>query len=71
MSKKSSVANVEVIERRKHWQDRRVSADRRNSERMRQVSYDCRSGVPRRTADVTGELADGDVWWNKDTTRYE
>ena len=70
MSKKSS-ANVETIERRKHWRDRRVSDDRRNPERMRMVSYDCRSGSPRRVADVAGELTDGDVWWNKDATKYE
>ena len=71
MSKKSSVANVETIERRKHWRDRRVSGDRRNPERLRLVSYDCRSGAPRRVADVTGELTDGDVWWNKSATKYE
>ena len=71
MSKKSSVANVETIERRKHWRDRRVSGDRRNPERLRLVSYDCRSGSPRRVADVTGELTDGDVWWNKSATKYE
>ena len=71
MSKKSSVANVETIERRKHWRDRRLSSDRRNPERLRLVSYDCRSGLPRRTADVTGELTDGDVWWNKSATQYE
>lgn len=71
MSKKSSVANVETIERRKHWRDRRVSDDRRNPERMRMVSYDCRSGSPRRAADVAGELSDGDVWWTKGATKYE
>jgi hypothetical protein len=71
MSKKSSVANVETIERRKHWRDRRVNDDRRNPERLRLVSYDCRNGSPRRAADVAGELADGEVWWNKDATKYE
>ncbi len=71
MSKKSSVANVETIERRKHWRDRRMSDDRRNPERMRMVSYDCRSGSPRRAADVAGELTDGDVWWNKGAAIYE
>ena len=70
MSKKSS-ANVETIERRKHWRDRRASDDRRNSERMRMISDECRSGSPRRAADVAGELTDGDVWWNKDATKYE
>ncbi len=71
MSKKSSVANVETIERRKHWRDRRVSADRRNPERLRLVSYDCRSGSPRRQSDVGGELSDGDIWWNNSTTKFE
>lgn len=71
MSKKSSAANVETIERRKHWRDRRVNADRRNPERLRLVSYDCRSGSPRRASDVAGDLADGDVWWNKSVTKYE
>jgi hypothetical protein len=71
MSKKSSVANVETIERRKHWRDRRVSDDRRNAERLRLVSYDCRSGSPRRASDVAGELSDGEVWWNKDDAKYE
>ena len=71
MSKKSSVANVETIERRKHWRDRRVSDDRRNPERLRLVSYDCRSGSPRRQSDVGGELSDGDIWWNNSTTKFE
>ena len=69
MSKKDSVANVEEIERRKVWSDRRGDADRRNSERLRLVSYDCRSGQPRRSADVSGELADGDVWWHKPVSK--
>ena len=71
MPKKSGVSNVEAVERRKHWRDRRVSNDRRNPERLRLVSYDCRSGLPRRASDVAGELADGDVWWNKGGTKYE
>lgn len=71
MTKKHSVANVEAVERRKHWRDRRTGDDRRNPERLRLVTYDCRSGTPRRKSDVAGELADGDVWWNKDATQYE
>ena len=71
MSKKSSVANVETIERRKHWRDRRGNDDRRNPERLRLVSYDCRNGSPRRAADLAGELADGEVWWNKGAAKYE
>ena len=71
MSKKGSVGNVEPAERRKHWHDRRAGEDRRNPQRLRLVSYDCRSGQPRRQADIGGELNDGDVWWNKADTRYE
>ncbi len=71
MSRKDSISNVEDVERRKHWQDRRASDDRRNPQRLRLVSYDCRSGQLRRQADIGGELADGDVWWNKDDTKYE
>ena len=71
MVKKESVMNVEAVERRKHWRDRRASVDRRNPQRLSLVSYDCRSGQPRRQADVGGELNDGDVWWNKEPTRHE
>ena len=71
MSRKDSVTNVELVERRKHWRDRRASEDRRNLQRLRLVSYDCRSGQPRRQSEVAGELPDGEVWWNKDDTRYE
>lgn len=71
MSRKGSVGNVEPVERRKHWRDRRVAEDRRNPQRLRLVSYDCRSGQPRRQSDITGELSDGDVWWNKSDTKYE
>jgi len=70
MPKKDSVANIESVERRHHWQDRRTGNDRRNSGRLNLSNYDCRSG-PRRTSDVSGELADADVWWNKGVTRYE
>jgi len=71
MSKRESVANVEEVERRKHWRDRRAGDDRRNPQRLRLVSYDCRSGQPRRQSDISGELSDGDVWWNKGDTKYE
>ncbi len=71
MSKKGSASNVETVERRKDWIDRRAGGDRRNPQRLRLVSYDCRSGQPRRQADIGGELNDGDVWWNKSDTRYE
>ena len=71
MSKKSNEANVEAVERRKHWRDRRSGGDRRNPERLQLTTYDCRSGQPRRASDIGGDLADGDVWWNKDSSRYE
>jgi len=71
MSRKGSISNVEPAERRKHWRDRRAGEDRRNPQRLRLVSYDCRTGQPRRQADIGGELSDGDVWWNKADTRYE
>ncbi len=71
MSKKGSSSNVEAVERRKDWSDRRNGSDRRNLQRLRLVSYDCRSGQPRRQADIGGELADGEIWWNKSATRYE
>ena len=58
-------AELRGVERRKQWQDRRSGQDRRNRERLRLLSYDCRTGLPRRAADRTGELSDGDVWWRK------
>jgi hypothetical protein len=50
-------------ERRKHWRDRRVNADRRSPQRLQRSTYDCRSGIPRRASDLGGELAEGEVWW--------
>ena len=55
---KKVISNVEQIERRKHWRDRRAGQDRRNPARLRLVSYDCRSRKPRRQSDIGGELAD-------------
>jgi hypothetical protein len=52
-------------ERRKHWRDRRVGPDRRNAERLQRDHHDCRSDVPRRQSDIGGELADGEIWWQK------
>ncbi len=71
MAKKDSISNVEVTERRKDWNDRRTGNDRRNPQRLRLVSYDCRTGQPRRQSDISGELNDGDIWWNKDDIKYE
>lgn len=63
MSKKESVRNVEPVERRKHWRDRRSGDDRRNPQRLHLSVYDCRSGQPRRAADLGGELTEGEIWW--------
>ena len=71
MSKKGSVSNVKAVERRKDWIDRRAGGDRRNLQRLRLLSDDCRSGQPRRQSDISGDLNDGDVWWNKAGVRYE
>ena len=71
MSREGNSSNVETVERRKHWRDRRAGDDRRNPQRLRLVSDDCRSGQPRRQSDIGGELSDGEVWWSRDTTRYE
>ena len=64
MSKKN-ISNIESVERRHAWQDRRSGNDRRNLQRLRLVSYDCRTGQPRRKSDLAGELSDGDIWWDK------
>lgn len=71
MSRKDSASNVEAVERRKHWRDRRGSDDRRNPQRLRLVNYDCRTGQPRRQSDVAGELSDGEVWWNNNVSKIE
>ena len=71
MSIKDDTGNDEVVERRKHWRDRRAGRDRRSLQRLRLVNYDGRSGQPRRQADVAGKLNEGDVWWAKGGTRYE
>ena len=52
-------------ERRKHWRDRRRAPERRNQQRLQHANDDCRSGVPRRQSDVGGELAEGEIWWEK------
>jgi hypothetical protein len=68
MSKKSSSGNVQPVERRNQWHDRRLGDDRRNFRRLQLTVYDCRSGQLRRSADMAGELTDGDIWWSKDAT---
>lgn len=65
MSKEDNVVNTEPVERRKHWRDRRKEGDRRNPERLRLLTYDCRTRQLRRESDLGGELTDGDVWWDK------
>ncbi|PCI08774.1 MAG: hypothetical protein COB77_01555 [Gammaproteobacteria bacterium] len=71
MPKKRSIANVEAAERRKRWRDRRLDDDRRNPERLKLVTYDCRSGEPRRAADVAGELSEGEIWWKSTMPQHE
>lgn len=71
MPKKDKISNVEVLERRTHWRDRRLGKDRRNSGRLSLTKYDCRSNQSRRAADVSGELSEGEIWWNKVDTKYE
>lgn len=58
--------NKDHDERRKHWRDRRTVPDRRNPERLMHGGYDCRTGEPRRQSDVSGELTEGEIWWNAD-----
>lgn len=71
MSKSNRNVRLEVTERRRHWRDRRTGIDRRSLARLQSSNYDCRSGQPRRAADISGELTDGEVWWNKGITVYE
>jgi len=71
MPKKSDISNVEQVERRKHWRDRRSGSERRSVGRLRLTVYDCRSGQPRRASDLSGELNDGDIWWQKDINTAE
>ena len=71
MSDAEGISNVEMVERRKHWRDRRNSNDRRNLQRLKQVEFDCRSGQPRRQSDVARTLAEGEIWWNKEQVKVE
>ena len=66
MSGKASLSNVENIDRRKRWADRRTGSDRRNEERLKIQLYDCRSETPRREGDFSGVLTEGTVWWRAD-----
>lgn len=66
MSSRVSVCNVEEVERRKRWIDRRAGSDRRNQERVKLQAGDCRSGTPRRIGDFSGELNEGSIWWRSD-----
>ena len=53
------------VERRKQWRDRRNGIDRRCLARCQHESYECRSGTPRRQADIDGEQFDGEIWWSR------
>lgn len=63
MSRKVSVCNVERVERRQQWRDRRSGKDRRNKQRLQLQVSDARSGLPRRIGDYSGSLTEGIVWW--------
>ena len=62
MFKKSTSSNVETVERRMLWRDRRTENDRRCLARLNLQTDECRSVLPRRVADISGELNDGAVW---------
>lgn len=66
MSHSKNTPNVEKIERRKEWIERRKMPDRRNQERLNHMGEDCRSNVPRRESDVAGTLVEGELWWSGD-----
>lgn len=59
-------SNVSRIERRRNWRDRRLGAERRGSERLRKMEYDCRSYIPRRESDISGSAIEGEIWWGGD-----
>lgn len=66
MSHSENTPNVEKIERRKDWIERRKKSDRRNQERLNHADEDCRSNIPRRESDITGTLVEGELWWMGD-----
>lgn len=50
-------------DRRLNWRERRDSDERRNPYRVQHMPEDCRRGVPRREADISGNANEVDVWW--------
>ncbi len=62
MLSRISVCNVERVERRTHWRERRSGHDRRNEQRLRLQLNDSRSDT-RRLGDYSGTLTEGLVWW--------
>lgn len=52
-----------VNDRRLNWRERRCDKERRNPYRAQHMQEDCRRGVPRREADITGSTNEVDVWW--------
>ena len=64
MPHSEKTSNVEKVERRKHWRDRRKVSERRNQERLSHMESDCRNNVPRRESDVSGTLVEGELWWS-------
>ena len=53
-------------DRRLNWRERRSGSERRNIGRVQHMQEDCRRGVPRREADVSGATDAVDVWWEKE-----
>jgi hypothetical protein len=66
MSHSKIKSNVKSAERRKHWNDRRKTADRRNQERLNHMGEDCRNNIPRRESDIIGTFVEGELWWSGD-----
>jgi len=66
MTQTTTTTNVSKIERRKHWQDRRMNNERRNPVRIGHMNDECRSDVPRRDSDIAGKLVEGERWWSGD-----
>ena len=64
MPHSENTSNVEKVERRKHWRDRRKVSERRSQGRLSHMEEDCRNDSPRRESDITGTLVEGELWWS-------
>ena len=61
-----SEQNKQNPDRRLSWRERRSDNERRNIGRVQHMQEDCRRGVPRREADVSGVTDEAHVWWEKE-----